>query len=260
MTQITIQKQNFLKVRNLLSLIKDVCSDADIRGGILRQVSNNKTFLIECDLTSIIGENDLVLTLIKNKLQLLSIFDDGVNTDDIKFVEFENKYIFSDNQSQLRFTVSRDSAHLDNRFLTVDNKNDLFTYSPQNLIFSYTMTLFTLNKIKIITENLSVDDIAINISNGSASFDIVSFNKLNDATLDKGIFTSNLPADKNYKITLSSIPFKLAFDNNIIFNLYKNTKDTENKKVICECKTSCSGFDTTLYIPGFLIDLNSEEQ
>ena len=59
---------NFIRC---LTNLKDVCNDADIREGILRQRTNNHTSVFEVDLTSVFEESNIALTNLKQKLELL---------------------------------------------------------------------------------------------------------------------------------------------------------------------------------------------
>jgi len=251
MNEKTMTKDSFSSLLDVLSLIKDVCNDVDIRNGEIRQLVNNKSFLVEADLQTYLDDSDLVLPLIKNKLSLLSIFLDGSNDNEIKFMEFDNKYIFSDDVTLLRFTVSSNSEHLDNKHMTIEERDKLFIVDPLKLLFSCKLDKFIQNKIKIITENLNVDDVIINIVDNQASFDIVSFNKLNDAKILKNI-PVQLVDGKHYRVTLSAIPFKLDYQNDLEFFMY-DISENGNGKVLCKLETEFNDCKLNIYLPGFLV-------
>ena len=58
----------------VLTNLKEVCNDADIRDGILRQRSNNHTSVFEVDLRPVFDESNIALTNLKQKLELLKTF------------------------------------------------------------------------------------------------------------------------------------------------------------------------------------------
>ena len=62
---INIDKDQFAEILRCLSLLKDECNDVDIRGGMIRQRSNEKISVFEIDLSPIISDIDLAITDLK---------------------------------------------------------------------------------------------------------------------------------------------------------------------------------------------------
>jgi len=74
MEQVNLSMENYEQFLRCLSILKDVCNDADIRDGILRQRTNDSANVFEIDMIPIINTLDIPLVNLKQKLDLLKIF------------------------------------------------------------------------------------------------------------------------------------------------------------------------------------------
>ena len=74
MEQVNLSMENYEQFLRCLSILKDVCNDADIHGGILRQRTNDSANVFEINMTPIIRTLNIPLVNLKHKLDLLKIF------------------------------------------------------------------------------------------------------------------------------------------------------------------------------------------
>ena len=139
MNQASLSSDNFDALVRTMSLLKDVCSDVDIRDGIVRQRSNDHSIIFEIDMSSLLPNMTLAISDLKQKLDLFKCF----SGQEIDVVVNETDFSFSDQHSSITFQ-SPILDMLDNKFMSDDEFNRLFTledskYSTsggKNLLFS----------------------------------------------------------------------------------------------------------------------------
>ena len=74
-TTVVLEIEPFNDFIRCLTNLKEVCNDADIRDGILRQRTNNHTSVFEVNLQALFQEPiNIALTNLKQKLELLKSF------------------------------------------------------------------------------------------------------------------------------------------------------------------------------------------
>ena len=73
---------------------------------------------------------------------------------------------------------------------------------------------------------------------------------MNDAKILKNIPVQNID-NRSYRITLSAIPFKLDFKDELMFSMYDASTDN-NGNVICQIETEYNDSPLKLYLPGYL--------
>ena len=74
MTRIEFDSEDFNTFLRCLMNLKEICNDVDIRGGMIRQRTNDLTSVFEMDLTSLITDAAIPITNLKKKLDLLKTF------------------------------------------------------------------------------------------------------------------------------------------------------------------------------------------
>ena len=71
---IVLETEEYNDFLRCLINLREICNDVDIRGGYIRQRSNDLTSIFEMDLTSLIGDSQIPITNLKKKLDLLKTF------------------------------------------------------------------------------------------------------------------------------------------------------------------------------------------
>ena len=105
---------NFLRC---ITNLREVCNDVDLRGGVIRQRSNDKSTVFQMDLRPILNDQevDMPISDIKKKLELLKIFSGQEVT--ITFVE--DSFSFADDVTTIRFK-NPTLEYMDNKFLSME--------------------------------------------------------------------------------------------------------------------------------------------
>jgi hypothetical protein len=216
MNQVSLSSENFDVLMRTLSLLKDVCSDVDIRNGIVRQRSNDHSIIFEIDLSSLLPNMNIAVSDLKQKLDLFKCFagqEIDVKVNDIDFS-------FSDQHSSITFQ-SPILDMLDNKFMSDDEFNRLFTLSQEDIILNYDISKIITDRIRTISQGFSVNAIQIVFENDTAFISARTQSKDQFAKFVSGIRTDReLNCNSNLVVT----PFIIDHDGDIKFVMY-NVKD-----------------------------------
>jgi hypothetical protein len=242
MSKITLDRSSFQSLLDILSLIKDDHNDIDIRNGEMRQLSLNRVYIFEADLTTILGNNDLVLPMVKSKVSLLNV----LSNDTIDLLVEPNYYVFTDGISDLRFNKSS-SDYLDNKYMSNQEMSQYFVLDDSLISFSIKIDKGMQNKIKVFSDNFNVDDLMININeNSKAELQIMSFSNVGDAKIVKDIHVNNIT--EKSRICISVKPFVLDYKNDVDMIVYRTT----DENVIVKLSSSINNIPFQVYILGYL--------
>lgn len=158
-----LEESNFQKLVKVLSIIKDICTDADIKNGFLRQRLDEQFYTIEMNLTNIISDISLPIAGVKQILQLIKIFSSGVNLE----VD-ETSFQFSDNLSSIRFE-SPVLEYLDNHYISEDDLISIYPINPDELVLECNISKEISHRIKTICSVFNTNTIQINFNGNEAS-------------------------------------------------------------------------------------------
>ena len=104
---IALEAEQYNDFIRCLTNLKDVCNDVDIRGGFIRQRTNGNVSIFEIDITPIVGDINIAIIDLKNKLDLLKMFQGQEVT--IEITESTpgdpGNFVFSDQFSSLRVVL-----------------------------------------------------------------------------------------------------------------------------------------------------------
>ena len=120
------QNENFLRC---LSILRDTCIDADIKNGLIRQRSSDKTSIFEIDLSSLISDVNLPLSNLKQKWDLFKIFSDSSVQLDVT----DETFSFKDEQSILSFKTPT-TEYFPSEFISEEELTNIFSLTEENLI------------------------------------------------------------------------------------------------------------------------------
>jgi len=203
-------------VRSLANL-KEICNDADIKGSIIRQRTNDKTSIFEMNLKPIFQDQeiDMVFTNLKQKFELLKMFQGQDVTIDISDQYFK----FTDKHGMIRF-INPPSSYVDNTFMTVNEINTIFSVDENQLIFSRDLDAITTERIKVVTSIFNILSIQVEFNEDKAAIKAAAQSKDQWATFIKDIET-NMVFEKS-EANLSIIPFTIDHDSDILFKMYKD--------------------------------------
>jgi hypothetical protein len=208
----------FKSLIRIISILKDICNDCDIRGGILRERINTLLCLFEMDLSPLIGDLDLPIIDIKQKIDILKIFSDC----DVQILTDDKSYIVSDESSQLKFLIPY-LEFMDNPFIRDEEFNNLFTLIPEDLILDVQLSKVITKRIKVITPNFNVNNVKIIFSGNMASIVATHQNKEQEAVLLDSIPTSKEMTGITYIVTT---PFIFDHDDDVSLKIYEVQEGT----------------------------------
>lgn len=213
---VNLSGDNFNEFLRVLALLKDSCNDIDIRGGIIRQRSNNASCIFQINLSSTLTEIDIPITDIKQKLDLLKIFSDQEVSIEID----DDFFKFSDQYSSLTFKKPN-LEFIDNSFMTEEEINATFTLDDNTLMLSTEIPTTISERIQIIRQGFNVDTVEVKVNGEQAIISAKTQSKEQTAKLMDGIITE---MTMNCKTDLLITPFVIDHDGDMEFKMY-NVQD-----------------------------------
>lgn len=201
-----------------LGNLKEICTDVDIRGGIIRQRSNDLTCAFEMDLTSLIGDAQIPITDLKKKLDLFKTFSGQPVTIEVDNESDDRKYIVSDEVSSIKITFPS-LEFMDNKFMEEQELENIFTIEEDDLIIDDYFAHMVTDRIRIISENFNTAAVQVRFTGEVASINAATQSKDQFATFKKDINTNMVI--ENSISNLSTIPFSIEHDTDIEFKMYK---------------------------------------
>jgi hypothetical protein len=219
MVTVNMTAEEFGDFLRCLSNLKEVCTDADIKGGIIRQRSTDLTCIFEMDLSSLINEADIPITDLKKKLDLLKTFAGQAVTIDIDDESDDKKYKVSDEYSAIKFNFPTEQF-MDNKYMDQEELDNIFNLDEDDLILHDEITQLITERIRVISENFNTASIQINFRGESASINAATQSKDQFATFKRDINTNMVIEDS--VANLSTIPFGIEHDTDVEFKMYKD--------------------------------------
>lgn len=242
---ITLDRPKFSKMTNALKLIENICSDCQIKGGMVRTKTDNRKSIITLDLTSIIEDKDIMFSFLKGKLALLKTFelDMDVQADDNSIIiqSTNDYYEFCDCFSKMQFRKPVEDF-LDNRYL------DDATFAPiingcteDALIFNYTVSKYVRSRMAKIGEGFKVDSIKFTFHGDHACFGIETKSKDNVSKNATTIQTLKNISGKSF--ALINMPFTIAIESDMKISCYNLSNDF----AMCKCELDFAGIPIVIY-------------
>jgi hypothetical protein len=224
--EITLTAKDFENFLRCLSVVKDICNDVDIRGGILRQRSTDKANIIEMDLTPLISDSDILLSNVKNKLTSLK----GLSKQKVQITMTGDEVYFSGKPSTIKFKHPR-RDFLDNKFMSSEEFSNLFTLREEDVVLEHVVKKDVSNFMKATVSQFNIVSFQIYFVGNVASITASTSSKEQYSEIEYGIPTKKpLKCYSNVVVT----PFLLDRDGGMLFKMY-NIQET-----ICINKSTSS--------------------
>jgi len=221
---IVLEADEYSEFMRCLSNLKDICNDADIRDGIIRQRSNDRTIIFEMDLKPLIQDATLPITDLKRKLDLLKIFTYDAVTIEINQEEdeAESYFTFSDSQTALKFSFPH-RDFLDNQIIDQEELDSLFYITEDDLLLHDELNSTITERIKVVSANFHTQVVQIRFETDKASITAATQSKDQFAVVKSDIML-NMTFDGNFYANLTTLPFGIDHDSNVVFSMYKDPK------------------------------------
>jgi len=245
--QISVTRSDFSKLLNLLKIFENICTDCDIKNGQFRCKSNDRQAIIEMDMSSILQENNLSFSLVKNKVALLKSFelDDNIPLPEEKkniIIESnESNYEIYDAFSRLIFRKPL-PKYIDNQFMTQQDFASMISISDDKLIFSYDMNNYMKRRLANITIGFQTDVILCKLLDTEAQLLAATTNNE-----DSSVVSKDIPLTRNFgtcQFKMIAQPFLLDIASDLKLNCYETNKQGI---YICRFDQSYYGVPISLY-------------
>ncbi len=244
MNQVSLNSEQFNVFLRSMSIFKDVCNDIDIRSGFVRQRTNDKFSVFQIDFNSIIPGLNIPITDLKQKLDLFKIFTNS----DVTFTTEDTYYTISDQHSSIRFE-NPDLDFIDNKFLSVDELNNVFITNEEDVILSTEISESISQRMKVITGVFNINSMKVSFEGDKANISARTQSKDQYAELITNIVTEKVI---NCSTDIVSTPFVIDHDGLIKLKMY-GVENDENS-ISCNVFSTCIGnIDIKIYTRSSLI-------
>jgi len=247
-TTISLESGKYGDFLKCISNLRDVCNDVDIIDGIIRQRSNDNTTIIEMDMNSIIPNVSIALIDLKQKLDLLKIFQG----QDVDILIDEDNFTFSDIYSSINFK-NPSSSFIDNKFVSEEELNNIFVFDEESLILDYDISNMITERIKVITQVFNSTSIYVQFLGENSSICANTASKDQSAIFAENIML-NIPLE-NSSSNLAILAFVMDHDIDINFKMYKSSGQNIS---LNKFNTAIGDVDIKMYSRSSIISENEE--
>jgi hypothetical protein len=246
----SLNVESFNEFIRCLTNLKEVCNDADIRGGILRQRTNNHTSVFEVDLRAIFDEANIALTNLKQKLELLKTFQgqDVEVTIDEPDDGTLGSYTFKDTYSSIRF-VSPTMDFMDNKFMTEEELTAIFPSDEDHLILERELPQLLTDRIRIISHQFSIETVRVDFNGETASITAATPSKDQSATFAQDIMMNE--EIENSSTNISNVAFSMDHETDIKYTMFKHP---DQNVALNKFETTIGDIDINVYSRSQIIE------
>jgi hypothetical protein len=250
-TTIELDAEEYNDLLRCLINLREICNDVDIQGGMIRQRSNDLTAIFELNMRELVNEANFPISNLKKKLDLLKTFAGQEVKIEIHEGENESEsfFIISDAQSSIRFLFPS-LDFLDNKYMAEEELNNIFSLEEDDLLLHSDLSSVVTDRIKVITANFNTQAIRVQLEGDQASVTASTASKDQVAKFKEGI-TTNINFNGKYYSNLSTIPFSIEHDEDLIFKMYK---DPEQNISLNKIKTQLGAVEINIFSRSTLVE------
>lgn len=244
---------NFIRCLNNL---KEICNDIDIREGIIRQRSNDRSCIFEFDMQNILTDVTMPISDIKKKLDLLKSF---VGQESVKIdihreeEESESYFIVSDEYSSIKFMFPA-MQFIDNSFMAQAELDGVLIVNEDELLLETVLTNLITDRIRIITDNFNSTAIQVVFNEDRATIQTQTQSKDQYATFMRDIPTNIIL--EPCSVNLVTMLFKMEHDTRVSFKMYK---DAERPITVNKLETTVGEIEVKIFSRSSIISQEDEE-
>ena len=244
---ITFNRPDFSKMLGTLSIIQDICNDVEIREGIIRAKTNNNKTILDINLTSIFQDKNLLISLLKSRLNLLRTFEVDTNiqaegdTNSIILQSDMQKYEFTDCFSKMAFRRPA-PKFLDNPYIEDSEFQSLISGCTEDaMIFTYTITPYLKQRLSAICNGFRVDSVKFEFHGDHANLGIETKSK--EETSKNTTQIPLLQQIDNKMFTMINMPLTLNIVSDVKISCYK----LGGELAMCKSELNHYGIPFVLY-------------
>lgn len=242
--------EGFNEFIRCLTNLKEVCNDADIRGGILRQRTNTHTSVFEVDLRAVFDDADIALTNLKQKLELLKTFQGQEVEVTIDQPEDGSLgyYNFKDQYSSITF-VTPTMDFMDNTFMTEEELFSIFPESEDNMLMEKELPQILTDRIRIVSQQFSIETVLVEFHGETATISASTPSRDQSAKFVEGIILDEEIDDSATNI--SNVAFAMDHETDITYTMFK---DPNQNVALNKFSTTIGDIDINVYSRSQIIE------
>jgi hypothetical protein len=225
-------------------MIKEECTDIDVRSGMIRQRNNSEMVIFDIDASDLLQDMDLPLIGVKTKVDLLKMF---VGNDEIELATDDERYSIKDEFSKISFVVPN-VQFIENKFIEKTQLTQMFEFDDREIVFSHNFSQKVCERMRIIATNYDIDSFMIEFNGDFATM------KANTESKDQSaVLVSDIPLDIHIEgkiCNIISTLFITEHDSELRLNMYINKSGI----LFNEANTSMKGINYTIYNRTRLLD------
>lgn len=252
MQTVNLSAEHYSNFLRCISSLKDICTDVDIRNGVIRQRSDDKFSVFEIVLTPLIQDLSIPISDLKQKLDLFKIFS-GANQE-VEISTDETFFSISDNASILKFD-NPDLDFMNNNFMNEEELNRVFVRNPEDVILTTEIPQAISERIRIITSSFHVKSMQVEFNGERASVTTRTQAKDQFAQVLSNITTERIMP--NCFSNLVFTPFIIDHDNDITMKMH--LIDEDNGVCVNQFKTSMADISVGVYGRSSLVTSEEEQ-
>lgn len=245
-----LSAEGYTEFIRCLTNLKEVCNDADIRSGILRQRTNSHTSVFEIDLRSVFDESDIALTNLKQKLELLKMFmgqevDITIEQPDDGSLGYYN---FKDQYSSLTF-VTPTMDFMDNTFMTEEELRGIFPESEDAMILQKELPQILTDRIRVVSQQFSIATVLVEFNGETAAISAATPSRDQSARFVDGIILDE-PIEKA-STNISNVAFAMDHETDINYTMFR---DPSQNVALNKFSTTIGDIDINVYSRSQIIE------
>jgi hypothetical protein len=240
--QVNLDSTKYDEFLRVLFILKDICNDVDIRGGFIRQRTNDSATVFEVDLTDIISEMSLPISELKNKLDVFKCF----SGHEVSITTTEDSFIIADQYSVLKIK-NPILDFMDNKFISQEELSRVISPNQDDLILSTQISKKISDRMRVISSSFHINSVQTIFDGEIASISCSTQSKDNFAKFVNDIVSNK---ELNHSANLVITPFVIDHDGDINFEMF----DSGNNVVINSFSTTVGGINLNLYTRASMVE------
>ena len=250
MQSVNLDAEKFEQFVRCLSILRDICNDADIRNGIIRQRTNDNTTVFEIDLRQYIDDMDIPLPTVKGKIDLFKMF----NGQEVEISTDEESYSFTDQHTSLNF-LKPNLDYLDNKYLPEDELESIFGTNPEDLLLTTDISETISERMKIVSQGFNVNTVQVALNGDNAVISMSSQARDQHAKLVSSVsLEREIYGESNLVVT----PLTVDHDSDMEFQIYYSV-DGDSNIAVNKYATTIADSDIKIYSRSKIIESSGDE-
>jgi len=253
MQTVNLSAEEYANFLRCLSSLRDICTDVDVREGVVRQRSDDKFSVFEINLVPIIQDLNIPVSDLKQKLDLFKIFTGA--DQEVEISTDERHFSISDQYSILKFD-NPDLDFMNNQYMADDELNRVFVRNEEDVIMTTEIPEAISERIRVITSSFHVKSMQVEFEGERASVTTRTQAKDQYARVLADITTERVMPQCFSNLVFT--PFIIDHDNDIDFKMY--LFDEENGVCINSFKTTIADVDISVYGRSSLVEAEEDAE